>query len=140
MAHYRSEYRDMVRAALREHSRFEEFTIFRVWPGVVDEGTLPVLGVLTPQDRCELDTMTSTRRSTMLQVALRRAGHDEVEDQLDEDSEIVEAVVTTTLRRLDRGCFLDETTVVANTDGRRNVGTLVMTFRLTSFRPAATLS
>jgi len=139
MAHYRSEYRALVRAALREHARFDEFTIFRVWPGSVDEDTLPVLGVLTPQDRCEQDTMTSTMRRTMLQVALRRAGHDEVEDELDQDSDIIEAVVTAALRGQGLSCFLEETSVVANTQGARNIGTLVMSFRITLWRAPATL-
>ena len=104
MAHFRTEYRNSVRAALRDHARFDDFTILKVWPGVIDADTLPVLGVLTPQDRCEQDSMTSTARRTLLQVALRRDGHDEVEDVLDQDSMAIEALVIAALRRPDRAC------------------------------------
>ncbi|MDS9467347.1 hypothetical protein RGQ15_07135 [Paracoccus sp. MBLB3053] len=139
MAHFRSEYRALVRAALRDHARFADFTILKVWPGSIDAATLPVLGVLTPQDRCEQETMTSTSRRTLLQVAARRAGHDEVEDVLDADSEIIEAVVNAAIRGAGISCFLDETSVVSNTMGERHVGTLVMSFRLTLWCPPATL-
>ncbi|MFG6081603.1 hypothetical protein ACEUZ9_002227 [Paracoccus litorisediminis] len=139
MGHFRTDYRNAVREALTDHSHFEGFTVLRVWSGVIDHDTLPVLGVLTPQDRCEQDSMTSTLRRTLLQVALRRAGNDEVEDVLDRDSAVIEALVTAALRRQGRGCFLDETSVVTNTDGQRNVGTLVMSFRLTQWLAPATL-
>lgn len=139
MAHFRTECRTAVRDALQAHAHFAGCTVLRVWSGAIDHDTLPVFGVLTPQDRCEQDSMTSTARRTLLQVALRRAGHDEVEDVLDQDSEVIEALVIATLRRPDRACFLDETTVVTNTDGVRNVGTLVMSFRVTQWLPPATL-
>ncbi|WP_189654905.1 hypothetical protein [Paracoccus mutanolyticus] len=35
--------------------------------------------------------------------------------------------------------FLRETSVVSNTDGSRNIGTLVMTFEVTTVRPEASL-
>ncbi|MFG6080978.1 hypothetical protein ACEUZ9_001593 [Paracoccus litorisediminis] len=139
MAHFRTDCRNAVREALSGHNHFAGFTVLRVWSGVIDHDTLPVLGVLTPQDRCEQDSMTSTARRTLLQVALRRTGLDEVEDVLDRDSAVIEALVIAALRRPDRACVLEETSVVTNTDGQRNVGTLVMSFRLTHWLPPATL-
>ncbi|MDS9468209.1 hypothetical protein RGQ15_11590 [Paracoccus sp. MBLB3053] len=140
MPHYRSAYRAAIRAALRDNARFADFTIFRVWPGSIDAETLPVIGVLTPQDRCQKDSHASTERGTLLQVAVRRAGHDEVEDDLDDDSETIEAVVLAAMRDLQMACNLEETTVVSNTDARSNIGTLVMNFRVRSWRPPATIS
>lgn len=139
MSHYRSEFRTLVREALAAHPRFTEVTVMRVWPGSIDAATLPVIGVLTPQERSAPDTQTTTRRGTLLQVALRRIGHDEVEDVLDADSAVVEAVVIATLRSRERNCVLKDTSVVSNSDAHAFVGTLVMSFRVTSWRPVATL-
>lgn len=139
MSHYRSEYRATARTALAAHPRFADFTIFKVWPGSVDDATLPVLGVLTPQEPCEPDTQKTTTRRTLMQVAVRRLGGDEVEDTLDEDSGIIEAIIIAALRRPDLRCVLEETSIVSNSNGHSNVGTLVMGFRLQSWRPVATL-
>ncbi|AZV00200.1 hypothetical protein pben1_p43 [Paracoccus phage vB_PbeS_Pben1] len=139
MPHYRSSYRASVLAALIANARFSGFTALKVWPGSVDADSLPVIGVLTPQDRCERDTQKTTVRRTLLQVAVRRLGGDDVEDVLDDDSEVIEAIVLATLRRLDQPCALEDTSVVSSTVAERNVGTLVMSFRLQSWRPVATL-
>lgn len=139
MSHYRSEYRATARAALAAHPRFTDVTILKVWPGSVDDETLPVLGVLTPQEPCAADTHKSTTRRTLMQIALRRLGGDEVEDLLDEDSEIIEAIIIAALRRPDLRCVLEETSVVTGSQGYSFVGTLVMGFRLQSWRPVATL-
>ena len=48
MSHYRSEFRTLARDALVSHARFSIFTAPKVWPGVVDAASLPVIGVLTP--------------------------------------------------------------------------------------------
>lgn len=139
MSHYRSEFRAEVRAALAVHARFAGITIMRVWPGSVDTATLPVLGVLTPQERSTPDTQKTTSRGTLMQIALRRLGGDEVEDVLDEDSDAIEAVVISTLRRPDRNCVLEDTSIVSNSEGHSFVGTLVMSFRVTSWRSVAQL-
>ncbi|SFY23556.1 hypothetical protein SAMN04244548_03193 [Paracoccus pantotrophus] len=139
MPHHRSAYRASVLAALTANARFAGFTAPKVWTGSIDAASLPVIGVLTPQERCERDTQTTTARGTLLQVAVRRLGGDDVEDDLDDDSEVIEAIVMATLRRLDRACALEDTSVVTNTMAERNVGTLVMSFRLRSWRPVATL-
>lgn len=140
MSHYRSEYRAIARAALAAHPRFADVTIFRVWPGSVDDATLPVMGVLTPQESCEADTQKTTTRRTLMQVALRCAGGDEIEDMLDEDSALIEAIIIAALRRPDLRCALEETSIVSNSQGYAFVGTLVMGFRLQSWRSVASLT
>lgn len=139
MAHYRSEARALAHAALIAHPRFAAFTAPKVWPGGVDAESLPVIGVLTPQDSSRMESFTSTERKTLMQVAVRRKGGEDVEDILDDDSEVIEAVVLAAIRAQNRFCFLRETSLVSNTDGARNVGTLVMTFEIASVRPEATL-
>ncbi|MFV0303562.1 MAG: hypothetical protein ACK5IP_22295 [Paracoccus sp. (in: a-proteobacteria)] len=138
MSHYRSEFRAAARTALTGETRFSGFTFPKVWPGSVDADSLPVLGVLTPQDNSQMASLSSTERKTLMQVAIRRKGGDDVEDILDEDSFVIEAVILPTLRGMNVFCFLRETSVISNTDGIQNVGTLVMTFEITSVRPEAT--
>lgn len=138
MGHYRSDCRATVRQALSTHSRFSEFTILRVWRGTVDDQTLPVIGVLTPNDRRERPARPNVTCITLLQVAIRRAGGDDIEDVLDQDSEAVEAAVTGAMLDMRQACFLENISLATNTDGRQNVGTLVMDFRVTSFRPIPT--
>ena len=139
MSHHRSDIRALARAALIAHPHFEGFTAPKVWPGTVDAATLPVLGVLTPQDASRMESFASTERKTLMQVAVRRKGGDDVEDILDEDSELIEAIVLDAVRAQNRFCFLRETSVVSNTDGIQNVGTLVVGFEITTVRPEAVL-
>ncbi len=139
MSHYRSDIRALARMALTAHPRFAGFTAPKVWPGAVDADSLPVIGVLTPQDGSRMESFTSTERKTLMQVAVRRKGGEDIEDILDEDSEFIEAIVLAAIRAQNRFCFLRETSLVSNTDGGRNVGTLVMTFETSSVRPEATL-
>ncbi|MFB9223258.1 hypothetical protein [Paracoccus cavernae] len=139
MAHYRSNYRVQAMAALTGHTRFADFTAPKVWSGSVDTQSLPVLGVLTPQEGFRMESFTTSERKTLMQIAIRRAGGDDVEDILDEDSAFVEALVTGALRQQNQFCFLRETSIVSNADGARNIGTLVMGFEITSLRAPATL-
>lgn len=139
MAHYRSAYRAQAMAALIGHARFAAFTAPKVWSGALDVESLPVLGVVTPQEGFRMESFTTCERKTVLQVVIRRAGGDDVEERLDEDSTFVEALVTGALRKQNQFCFLRETSIVSNADGARTIGTLVMGFEITSLRAPATL-
>lgn len=139
MSHHRTELRALAREALMAHPAFAGFHAPKVWRGSIDAAGLPVVGVLTPQDTSRMESFTSTERKTLLQVALRRGGGDDVEDILDQDSELIEAIILRALRGPNRFCFLRETSLVSNTDASRNVGTLVMTFEIATLRPEALL-
>lgn len=140
MPHYRSEYRQLARVALAAHPRFAGVDVRAVWPGSVSDEDLPVLGVLTPQEPSARDTQSSSTKRTLMQVALRRIGGDEIEDQLDEDSAVIEAVILATLRSGKIRCALEDTSVTSNGGGSANVGTLVMSFRIQSWRSEPTLA
>lgn len=139
MPHYRSVFRSAVRAAIAAHPRFTGVTVLKVWPGSVDAATLPVLGVLTPNEPSAQDTQTSVVRRTVLQIALRREGGDDIEDILDEDSALIEALVIGALRSREVRCVLEETSLVSHSQSRAYVGTLVMSFRVQTWQPEATL-
>lgn len=140
MPHYRSAYRAAVRAALAAHPGLAGVTILPVWPGSIDAATLPVLGVLTPQEPSAIDSQGGAEKRTLLQIALRREGGDDIEDRFDEDSALIEALVLAALRSPEIGCALDETTIVSHSQSRAYVGTLVMSFRVLSWQPAPILS
>lgn len=140
MPHYRIEYRNAARLALMGHPRFFEFTAPKVWVGAIDFQSLPIMGILTPQESSQRDSHSSTKRGTLLQVAVRRAGGEDIEDVLDDDSDIIEALVVDALQSRSVGCLLEDTSLVTNTNAEMNVGTLVMNFRLQMWRPVATLS
>ena len=134
MPHYRSEYRARAREAIAAVPSFAGVTVLRVWNGTIDFVTLPVVGVVTPQERVEEPRPASATRRTVLQVAVRRAGGDDVEDRLDQDSETIEALILSTFAPLNGQPILEETSVITKAEGHTNVATLVMSFRLTSFR------
>ncbi|MFL2777742.1 MAG: hypothetical protein ACJZ88_00110 [Paracoccus marcusii] len=134
MPHYRSKYRRLARAALAAHPHFTGVDVRAVWPGSVSDEDLPVMGVLTPQELSKRDTQKTSVKRTLMQVALRRIGGDEIEDQLDDDSAVVEAVIVAALRSCSTSCVLEDTSTVSNGGGRANVGTLVMSFRIKSWR------
>lgn len=140
MAHYRTTFRNAARAALAAHPHFQGVTILKVWPGSVDAATLPVIGVLTPQEPSEPDTQTSCTKRTLLQIALRREGGDNIEDHLDDDSALIEALVLTALRSPEVAVKLEDTSIVSHSQSRAFVGTLVMSFRVQTWQPEPTLS
>lgn len=139
LQHYRSTYRSEALAALTGNPRFADFTPLKVWSGAIDDRTLPVIGVLTPQERSEQQSKASLTRRTLLQVVVRRLGSEDVEDDLDDDSELIEAIISAHFLQIHQACFLEDLSIVTNTDGRSNVATLVMSFRLTRFRSPPSL-
>lgn len=140
MTHYRTAFRNAARAALAADPHFAGVTILKVWPGSVDAATLPVIGVLTPQEPSQRDAQRTVTRRTLMQVALRRKGGEEIEDRLDEDSARIEAVILAALRTSEVRAVLEETSIVSHSQSRAYVGTLIMSFRLQSWQPEPTLT
>ncbi|MBW7057309.1 hypothetical protein KY389_11495 [Paracoccus bogoriensis] len=138
MTHWRSEYRAAVRAALQARPRFADVDVLPIWPGTVDDETLPVIGVVTPNEPVARDSEASTTRRTLLQVALRRIGGVDVEDQLDLDSDEIEATVLGALRSPTLRVQLEDLSIVSDSRAHSYVGTLVMSFRLHSWQPEVT--
>lgn len=140
MAHYRSEYRTAAAAAITGSAEFAGVEYLKVWAERLDPESLPVFSVVTPQERTQRVSHGGAERGTLLQVVIKRAGGLELADTLDLDSEAVEALVTAAIETQHIECALEETTVVVNGEGAGRVGTLVMGFRVTSWRPVAEVS
>lgn len=137
MSHYRADYRSAVRDSLAAVTRFADFTVLSAWSENIDASTLPVMAVVTPSERSSPSTHGSFERGTLLQVILKRQGGDDIEDDLDDDAAAGEAAVLTAFAVRTLQCLLEEVTTVVNGEGSQRIGTVTLSFRVTSWRSAA---
>ena len=135
MGAWRSSYRSTARAALEAVPRLASVTILPAWRGNVDEETLPVLGVETPDERITLSARGATERGTLLQVVVKRLGGDEVEDDLDLDAEAIEEALFAAFLTSSTICKPEGISLMVEDRASRALGTLISTFRITSFQP-----
>lgn len=135
MSHWRSDYRKAARDSLSASERFSGIEILRSWAGGISDNTLPVIGVLTPSEQVSVSAQKQSERGTLMQIVLKREGGEDVEDILDDDSDEIEARITGALLSSGCACFLEAVSVVTNGDGRKRIGTLLMDFRIKSWRP-----
>ena len=126
--HYRSIYRGVVRMALAADPAFASFTVLSAWAQNIDEKTLPVLAVATPTEAKDLPALGESARDTQLVVVAKIKGADELEDDLDDLSDLIERAVITALNTDARQCELRNTSVQIDGGGESRVGTLTMTF------------
>tara|TARA_R100000789_G_scaffold100343_1_gene109910 strand:- start:2930 stop:3349 length:420 start_codon:yes stop_codon:yes gene_type:complete len=126
--HYRSTYRGVVRMALAAEPAFASFTVLSAWAQNIDEKTLPVLAVATPTEAKDLPALGESARDTQLVVVAKIKGADELEDDLDDLSDLIERAVITALDTDARQCELRNTSVQIDGGGESRVGTLTMTF------------
>ncbi|TYB83967.1 hypothetical protein [Oceaniovalibus sp. ACAM 378] len=133
MSHYRSEYRTAVRTALKASSEFAEFTIMSAWAQKIDAETLPVMGVATPREGKQRDSLESSARETTVIVALKRQGGEDIEDVLDDDSAVIERLVLSALEADGQDCQLVDTEIDLDGGGARRVGTLIMRFTVAAW-------
>ncbi|NVK57323.1 MAG: hypothetical protein HWE26_17100 [Alteromonadaceae bacterium] len=132
--HYRSQFRADVRAALQADPLLAGITYLSAWAENIDPDTLPVMGVVTPSERSRVESHTSVEKGTLLQVVLKRRGDEDIEDDLDDDTAVIEATVIAALRTLQTQCVLEETTTVVDGSGGRRIGTATLSFRVTTWR------
>lgn len=128
--HYRSTYRGVVRMALAADPAFDTYTVLSAWAQNIDEKTLPVLAVATPTEAKDLPALGESARDTQLVVVAKIKGADEIEDDLDDLSDLIERAVITALDTDARQCELRNTSVQIDGGGESRVGTLTMTFRV----------
>ena len=126
--HRRSQYRAAVRAALVAEPVFAGFTVLSAWSQNIDKDTLPVLGVATPSETKDVDTLGSATVDTQLVVVAKVSGGEDLEDALDDLSEPIELAVIGVLDDEERQCQLRMTDTVLDGAGEKRVGTITMTF------------
>ncbi|MFC5736941.1 hypothetical protein [Sinirhodobacter huangdaonensis] len=134
MAHYRAEYRAAARAAMAADAALSGITQMTAWTERIDTMAMPLICVVTPSEKSRPSAHGQTERGTLLQVVLKRAGGTEIEDQLDLDADAIEAAVIGALMTRETECTTDEVTTVTSGDGSSRIGTVVVNFRVTSWR------
>lgn len=135
MAHWRADYRAAARLALSAHPRFFGVAVLSAWRGNIDSASLPVIGVVTPDERISLATRGQTECGTLLQVVLKRLGGVELEDDLDLDAEAIEAVLYAALPPLNVQCLPESVSVMIEDRADQGLGTVIVSFRVASWRP-----
>lgn len=131
---YRSAYRASARAALAALGRTAAMTQLTAWAGNIDADLLPVIGVVTPDERSQPSTHGGFERTTLLQVVVKRLGTDDLEDVLDADAMAIEPAIMQAVGSREVQCLLESLTITVNGDGEQKIGTLIATFRVTSWR------
>lgn len=135
---YRAAYRAAAFAALAADTRLGAVTQISAWGESLDIDTLPVLGVVTPSETARPSAHGQFERGTLLQVVLKRSGGKTLEDALDADAAAIEAAVVGALLTSEIQCFPEDLTTVVNGEGQRRIGTVVVNFRVTSWRSLGT--
>ena len=129
MTHYRSQIRAAIKLAITVSPLFPGITLQSAWAQNVDAASLPVIGVATPRENKDQETLVSADRVVTAIVVLKRLGGDDLEDALDIDSIHVEAVALAAIRTLGFGAQLDSTDIEIGGSAEQRVGSLTMAFR-----------
>lgn len=130
----RSTFRRLAKAALTADARMQSVTQLSAWTGNISADSLPVLGVVTPQERVRDNTFETFERSALLQIVLKRLGADDLEDILDQDADAIEAAVFGALMAQGFNTRPEEVTITLNGEGEQRIGTVIVTLRVTYFK------
>lgn len=133
---WRSGYRSTARAALAAVPRFSGMTILPAWAGSIDPETLPVMGIVTAAERIRPGSSRQLERVTTLQVIIKRQGGNTLEAELDEDADAIEAAVMSAIWTSATPCLPSAISQTLNGEARQRIGTLLVDFEITSWRPA----
>lgn len=130
MSGTRSMIRSFARDALAADPRMSAFEQISAWAGNIEAARLPVLGVVTPGERIEGETLSHYQRATILQVVAKRLGRDDLEDQLDADADQIEFAVLAVfaLHRIE--CTPVSVSFTLNGEGEQRIGTVVAEYRV----------
>ncbi|MFN7051352.1 MAG: hypothetical protein ACK4NH_04470 [Gemmobacter sp.] len=130
----RPAFRAMARAALAADVRMSALTMISAWAGNISASELPVIGVVTPQERSQAQTLEDFEKSTLLQIVVKRLGAEDLEDVLDADADAIEACIVTAFLQAGFRCLPEDTTFTLNGEGEQKIGTVLVSFRVTWFR------
>lgn len=131
----RGSFRAIARAALAGDPRMSGFTMLSAWAGGINAELLPVIGVVTPQERVAPLTLKQAQRTLRLQVVAKRLGAAELEDEIDLDADAIEACVTAAMHAQGLRCLPEEVTTTLNGEGEQKIGTVVVSFGIEYRRP-----
>lgn len=135
MTHYRKVLRKTTKEVLREHPFFETANL--ILPSAkVDHGAVPCWSVSTPSEDREDLNPTTARVATNLVVALHiKALADELEDDLDDYSEVLETALPAELKRRTgaQSVLLRRTETKPGAESKDIIGSLMMLFEVVGY-------
>ncbi|MEP5730368.1 MAG: hypothetical protein ABJL67_13485 [Sulfitobacter sp.] len=139
MSHPRSEMRRSIRDALVASVGMAGVRVFKSWSHSVGREDVPAVGVFTPREITRGGTGDSVDRTTTIVVLYRAEGGDDLDDDLDDISAVIEPIVLDALA--DFQLFaLDETDIEINGEGEKRQGRLTLTFSAERYTPEGTPS
>ncbi|UWQ77609.1 hypothetical protein K3725_09765 [Leisingera sp. S132] len=134
--HPRSVLRKALRDAVSAAPEFSGVTVLKAWVNNVDPKALPAFGVFTPRELSRKSDATQVLRATDVVVQYRCEGIEDLEDNLDDVSALIEALVLPVLADHGEGDHqLESTDIDMSGEGSRRIGKLNMTFRAVRFTP-----
>jgi len=131
--HYRKDIRATVKAALAADTQFDAYTVRSAWAQPDDDSEYPIIGVATPRETKGLSDHSSSERVTNLTVAAIMRGGDDIEDQLDDLSGVLEQLVIDAVGTQEIECDLRETDINLDGSAGGRLGMLTMTFAVTQW-------
>jgi len=137
MAHPRVEIRADVKAALATLSGINATEIQTIFRKEIDIDQLPEITVLTPRERVTRTAVDMVDRVVDVVVAVRRKGGDTLDDDLDNESDDIEAAVLPVLEAHGDDVELVEVTTQFGAKGATRVGQLELRFRLVRYTAEA---
>lgn len=133
--HYRKALRDGLADALLGDAQFAGFTRRKAMAKSPDASSLPILTTATPRERLARDQVGGVERRVILALGLRRVGDDTIEDVLDLDTKVAEALAFEALNGLCDDLSLTETITEIDHSGAERIGTALMTFEALVLTP-----
>lgn len=124
----RGRFREIARDALVADPRMSGFGMMSAWIGSINAELLPVIGVVTPNERMKPLTLKQLQRALRLQVVSKRLGGDDLEEEIDLDADAIEASVVAAMGAQGIRCLPEEVTTTLNGDGEQKIGTVVVSF------------
>lgn len=125
----------MTRAAMRQALRdaavvaFPGHKVARRWGQVIDKDALPGVGFFTPRFQKVRDGSNAYSRTTDIACLIKRNGGADLEDLLDADTGIAEAMVLATLKGQVEDIELDSADFDIPGSGETRIGQVTLTFR-----------
>lgn len=133
---HRKALRAAVRAALAGDARMSGLKHIKAWFRLTDVDQFPAYTVFIPRDPSQVSDDIGVERRTVVQVIVKRAGDESLEDDLDDDVGAIEAAVLPVLRALSDQIApdLDGSEFSFSGEGKTLVGQAVVQFTAQLFQ------
>lgn len=122
--------RAALRAAIQAADDYQDVTILRSFGASIDVTQLPAVSVVTQIEQIRRVSADTVARVATVEIGLRRAGGEHLEDLLDDDAEALERIGLPVLQGINSQAELSTIRTEISGEGAQRVGTLVLEFSL----------